>query len=450
MKNSYFSLLINILLVFTLSVFCWTSCRIEDEYITEDVNSTVLKNSIKVNYIPTKEKNLLLLAHEYSKVKLCPYEIDENLNLKVNRLDVVEYNLKTQERNLIYSHLDDVYGKKVSLIYQSFSYLHNNFLFSAENTFIGNIILYKINLTTGEKLAITEPMNSEEFAFSTSVTFSNLIPSNYFSFTRKSNTSNNIDKVGIYDIGKEKIFYLELPKSCEENFFETKNYLYFIFKETNVSKVGIFTKADFSKFSIVPIKQMNIIGHNYESDIIFLNDQGESKLCLLDLRTLKLIKEMKLNNCILRRVVSKTEKNWLYILVFPPDFLDGINTHYFQIQYNIRTTRAIIRDIKVPEKFIYFDFEQLPNKYKLVSLIKVIDTNNLRLGIIDFRKNEINFIPIEHKLEASKNITNFNIAETCVFWIERIFEYTVNNDNFKILKNLDQLLYIELEDIYFN
>jgi len=388
---------------------------------------------------------LLLLSDEYSKVKFCSYEIDENLNLKVNKLDIDEYNLKTQEKNLLYSYPCNVYGKKASLLYKSFSYLHNNFLFSAENTSINNIILYRINLTTGEKLAITEPANSKEFAFSTSVTFSNLVPPSYFSFTRKSNTSDNIDKVGIYDIGKEKIFYLELPKSWEGSFFETKNYFYFIFKEVNISKIGIFTKSDLSKFSTVSIKQMNIVGHDYESDIIFLNDQEEFKLYLLNLRALKLIKEVNLKGCILRKAVSKTENDWLYILAFPPDFLDGVNTHYFQIQYNINTTRAIIRDILVKEKFMYLDFVQLTNEYKLVGLIKSIDTNNLRFGIIDFRKNEINLIPIEHKIEASKKITDFNITETHAFWIERIFEYEVNNGNFKILKSLDQLLYVELE-----
>jgi hypothetical protein len=428
-----------------LSIFCCTSCRIEDKYTIENANSIVLQNSGKIKHLPTKEKNLLLLAHEYSKVKLCPYETDENLNLKVDRIGVVEYDLKTQEKKLIYSYPDNVYGKKTSILYQSFLYIHNNLLFSAENTLTNDMILYKINLTTGEKLAITEPINSNEFEFSTTVTFSNLIPSNYFRFTRKSNTSNNINKIGIYDIGKEKIFYLELPKTCEGNFFETKNYLYFIFKEMKISKIVIFAKSDFSKFNIIPINQLNLVGHDYESNIIFLNDQGGSKLSFLDLRALKLIKEINLNNCILRRVVSKTENNYLYILAFPPDFLDGLNNHFFQIQYDIKTTRAIIRNLSVKEKFIYFDFVQLPNKYKLVSLIKDIDTNNLKFGIIDFKKNEIDFMPIEHKLETNKKITDFNITETYAFWIERIFEYKVNSSNFNVLKNLDQLLYLELE-----
>jgi hypothetical protein len=454
-KFKNFSIFLSFLLICSfIGSFC-LSCK-KEEIANIKIVPALSDAKLDVKTHSAYGKKLELFRPNNSKIYIFSCAVSGDSKIKQDQIDIEEFHFDNAKSSYVYT-LDGFLGKTFyNLSSEKLLLFIDNLLFIVEKG-VDKIYLNRINLLNKEKKTIyarnITPKQREEFFQPFGSAF-NCPPD--FIYERVKPDLKDRDKLMVYYIPQDKLFYKELPELVGITTFETKNYLYYYTPKDKKYEIHIFKKPDFAVYKVLDIdEKMSPTGADYENDFLIFCDNSYSRIQLFDLKELKIVNEIESN--ILKEFLNPEKKSlrWSFSKKGFIDLFFGLpyinNQSNFQIvelKYDIRKDKFNINNISLDfskaGEFGDYRLTRIPGKLEFALLLKSKGKNDLYLCLLNISSRKAQIYLLNRKLGENFSISYFDSLNGYLYWIERLSNFPVQENNSKY--ETDILTYLKVPD----
>ena len=436
MRTKNFKFL-SIFLLVLLFLASFSSCKNSGKEITtfktlpelKDVKLDIKNFSIpghKVNFLDIIDNKLYFLSYKGSVMSGKILEDDVNVD---------EFDFDNSQ--LIF------HGKIAGFLNSSFEdkflTFRDNFLFYTEKG-ADSIHLIRFNILTNEKKIIYDrpitPAQRDGFFQPFSVSYTS--KPDYIYERVKLNPTDN--KVMVYYIPEDKIFYKDLPPLLGITTYETKNYFYYFVPQNK--EMQVFKKPDLTESKVINIGEVDIsatsFSIDYNNDYLIFHNSYKSSFEYLDLNKAQVVMNCEITNPTLNELLLPVKKSYIRgisnnnkfndILIIPTSDWNETSINFFKLSYDAGKNK-----FNQERRFInlssygYFDLESwFLNKSGIMFLLKNKNNENLYLCTYSFKNNKAELYPLNIKLETNFTALNFSATNDYIYFVERFLDFYNN------------------------
>ncbi len=428
---------LSIFLLILLLLVSSTSCKKSEKEITtfktlpelKDVKLDIKNFSIpghKINFLDIVDNKLYFLSYKGSIMSDKILEDD---------VSVDEFDFDNSQV-IFHSKISGFLNSSFS---EKFLTFRDNYIFYTEKG-TDSIHLVRFNILTNEKKIIynrpTTPEQREGFFQPFSVSYT-LKPDYIYERVKLSPTDN---KVMVYYIPEDRIFYKDLPSLLGTTTYETKNYFYYFVPQNK--EMLLLKKPDLAESKVINIGKIDIsatpFSVDYNNDYLMFYNSDKSSFEYLDLNKAQVVMSFEITGPTLNELLLPAEKSYIKsipnnnkfndILILPSSNWSETSIDFYKFSYDAGKNK-----FNQERRFINlssygnFDIESwFSNKSCVMFLLKNKNDENLYLCVHSFKDNKTELYPLNIKLEA--NFTAVNVSATCdyVYFVRRFLDFSNN------------------------
>lgn len=330
----------------------------------------------------------------------------------------------------------------------------DNFLFYTEKD-ADSIYLIRFNILTNEKKIIYDrpitPEQRDGFFQPFSVSYTS--KPDYIYERVKLNPTDN--KVMVYYIPEDRIFYKDLPPLLGTTTFETKNYFYYFVPQNK--EMQVFKKPDLTESKVINIGEVDIsatsFSIDYNNDYLIFHNSYKSSFEYLDLNKAQVVMNCEITDPTLNELLLPVKKSYIRgisnnnkfndILIIPTSYWSETSIDFYKLSYD-----ADKNEFNQERRFINlssygnFDFESwFSNKSSIMFLLKNKNNGNLYLCRKSFKNNKVELYPLNIKLETNFTAVNFSATNDYIYFVKRFLDFSNNEPDEQFD---DMLVYFKL------
>lgn len=451
MRTKNFKFLSIFLLILLLLVSS-TSCKKSEKEMViitkselKDVKLDIKNFSIpgrKFEFLDMVDNKLYFLSHKGSIMSNRILEDDVNVD---------EFDFDNSQV-VFHSKIDGFLNSSFS---EKFLTFRDNYIFYTEKG-TDSIHLVRLNILTNEKKIIyvgpITPEQREGFfqPFSVSCTSK----PDYIYERVKLNPTNN--KVMVYYIPEDRIFYKDLPSLLGITTYETKNYFYYFVPQNK--EMQVFKKPDLTESKVINIGDVDIsstsFSVDYNNDYLIFHNSDKSSFEYLDLNKAQVVMNCEITDPTLNELLLPAEKSYIKsitnnnkfndILIIPSSNWSETSINFYKFSYDAGKNKFNYEAIGIDLQEEKFDIESwFLNKSGIMFLLKNKNDENLYLCVYSFEDSKTKLYPLNIKLEANFTAANFSAANDYIYFVKRFLDFS-NNEPDEELE--DTLFYFKLPE----
>jgi hypothetical protein len=235
-------------------------------------------------------------------------------------------------------------------------------------------------------------------------------------------------KVAVYNISTKELKYIDIDPSLVINnssgigeqieIFETENFLIFKFKFND--QIRLLNKADFRIIGEMNGKEMYIIGGSYNNDILIFDDRRNEKIKIIKINEKAIDIEKPLNFIFRKAFCNLTKNDSLNVILFPPNFLDGLDTDFLKVTINLKSSKTLVNTVKTEKKYEYKAIRFLSEKERIFAVLVDYEEKSLSLVSFGFSPTSATINRLKYYIQDSVRNISFplNMPNDFIVWNE--------------------------------
>ena len=314
----------------------------------------------------------------------------------------------------------------------------DNFLFYTEKV-ADSIHLVRFNFLTNEKKIIYDrpitPQQRDGFFQPFSVSYTS--KPDYIYERVKLNPTDN--KVMVYYIPEDKIFYKDLLPLLGITTYETKNYFYYFVPQNK--EMQVFKKPDLTESKVINIGDVDIsattFSIDYNNDYLIFHNSYKSSFEYLDLNKAQVVMNCEITDPTLNELLLPAKKSYIRgisnnskfndIIIIPGSNWSETSIDFYKFSYDASKNKFNYEAIGIDLQQEKFDLESwFLNKSGIMFLLKNKNNENLYLCTYSFKNNKTELYPLNIKLETNFTAVNFSATNDYIYFVERFLDFYNN------------------------